>query len=755
MHCILFLPHLFLTCYPIHKQEDDKLQISEMPENILAFEIVPPSRFIRFGPFELDTRSGELRKHGIKVRLPKQTFQILMMLLKHPGEVVLREEIRDNLWPGDTVVEFEHSINAAIQKLRDALGESAGDPKYIETLPRRGYRFIGTVEKVPAELSAAKVAPPKVDAPPEGPAEAPQPPQRNHWTRPATAIAGLAILAAAAGLILGAIKWIRPGANSSPARNFTLSLGSIVRYPAQLSPDGSAVIYATSRGVVLRRLDALVETPLYNGDRLIDGPAWSSDGSQIIVNTLGGLVRMRLPDGQPTNIWPKTHVTRGYSWGPGGVIITATIARTGDGELYLVPADGGEPALLEVPAMIHGRFFQPEFLPDGDNVLFAWSSAEDNRLGLYLATLRNGKVVRGPFLLRRNVTAGHYSPAGGGRLLYVDDDKLYAQALNIRQGRLEGEPELVVEGVHSAVAVREASFSVSRTGVLAWKTGRAALAQLTWFDRTGKVLGTPGPVHVAQIVHLSPDEKHIIIPADSETAGYSIVEANQTGHTVLPGIVKPVWMPDSSNILYSQRDGNSFRVLKRAAAGGPEQELARIPEMSSFDDVTTDGKFLLYRVFSDLYAVGLDGSPETAKPRLIAPSRDGKFSPDGHWVVYAFNTDTSKQGIYVQPFPSGGLRTQIPSAGGLRPVWRGDGKEILFLEGSMVYSVAVETRGGVFDAGAPRPLFKVRVPDGLVADSAPLAVSRDGSRILFAQGVEQPDPQLTYVMTAWDLRLKR
>src|SRR5262249_40158091 len=119
-----------------------------MPENAIGFQILPPPRYYRFGPFELDSRSGELRKHGIRIKLRQQAFQILFMLVKRPGDVVLREEIREELWPDDTVVEFGHSINASIQILRDALGESAGSPRYIETLPRRGYRFIGAVEAV-------------------------------------------------------------------------------------------------------------------------------------------------------------------------------------------------------------------------------------------------------------------------------------------------------------------------------------------------------------------------------------------------------------------------------------------------------------------------------------------------------------------------------------------------------------------------------------------------------------------------------
>jgi TolB-like protein len=101
---------------------------------------------LRFGPFELDLRAGELRKAGQRIRLQDQPFQILRVLLESPGEVVLRQEIRSRLWPDGTIVEFEHSINAAVKRLRDALCDSVGKPRYIETMARRGYRFIGQVE---------------------------------------------------------------------------------------------------------------------------------------------------------------------------------------------------------------------------------------------------------------------------------------------------------------------------------------------------------------------------------------------------------------------------------------------------------------------------------------------------------------------------------------------------------------------------------------------------------------------------------
>ena len=122
-------------------------------------------RLFRFGPFELDVRAGELRKHGIRIKLREQPVQILLMLLEHPGDVVLREEIRLRLWPNNTVVEFDHGINAAVQKLRDALGESADSPRNVETVARRGYRFLGEVEGVgepqpdPIPMAAPAAAP--------------------------------------------------------------------------------------------------------------------------------------------------------------------------------------------------------------------------------------------------------------------------------------------------------------------------------------------------------------------------------------------------------------------------------------------------------------------------------------------------------------------------------------------------------------------------------------------------------------------
>jgi DNA-binding winged helix-turn-helix (wHTH) protein len=105
-------------------------------------------RVARFGVFEVDLRAGEVRKQGLKVRLQEQPFQVLAMLLEHPGEVVTREELQKRLWPADTFVDFDHGVNTAINKIREALGDSADNPRFVETLHRRGYRFIYPVESL-------------------------------------------------------------------------------------------------------------------------------------------------------------------------------------------------------------------------------------------------------------------------------------------------------------------------------------------------------------------------------------------------------------------------------------------------------------------------------------------------------------------------------------------------------------------------------------------------------------------------------
>ncbi len=132
-------------------------------------EATAPNRRTRFGAFEVDLRSGELHKHGIRLKLQDQPFQVLRLLLEHSGEVVSREDLRQKLWPADTFVDFDTGLNSAIKKLRDTLGDSAEEPRYIETLPRRGYRFIAALADIATSVNPPLAAPSAV-----GPGDKPE-----------------------------------------------------------------------------------------------------------------------------------------------------------------------------------------------------------------------------------------------------------------------------------------------------------------------------------------------------------------------------------------------------------------------------------------------------------------------------------------------------------------------------------------------------------------------------------------------------
>src|SRR5207302_1783724 len=123
-----------------------------------------PAPRYRFGAFEADAATGELRRQGLRIKLNAQPFQVLLMLLERPGELVTREEIAQRLWPDGTFVDSDHGVNSAVNRVRDALGDTAGNPRFVETLARRGYRFVAPIEQI------GQVAPITPSEPPQPPA---------------------------------------------------------------------------------------------------------------------------------------------------------------------------------------------------------------------------------------------------------------------------------------------------------------------------------------------------------------------------------------------------------------------------------------------------------------------------------------------------------------------------------------------------------------------------------------------------------
>jgi DNA-binding winged helix-turn-helix (wHTH) protein/Tol biopolymer transport system component len=223
---------------------------------------------IRFGIFEANFRSGELRRNGIRIRLQEQPLQILNLLLEKPGEVVSREELQAHLWPADTFVDFDHSLNAAIKRLRDALGDSAENPRFVETLARRGYRFIAPVNNGPVTISL--------------PMEAiPQLPALQHpylWI----AFVGLLVLGLTGGWFLGR----RTSSKIVPRfdeKRVTANPAELPIRSAALSRDGNYVAYADANGLFLHVLETGETRPVTVPNGLRPRPiGWFPDGTHIL-----------------------------------------------------------------------------------------------------------------------------------------------------------------------------------------------------------------------------------------------------------------------------------------------------------------------------------------------------------------------------------------------------------------------------------------------------------------------------------------
>jgi hypothetical protein len=567
--------------------------------------------------------------------------------------------------------------------------------------------------------------------------------------------------AAAVLALLAAIGWLRPRPEqASAAADLALTIaagsGTLARVGGidgtpQISPDGSAVVFQGPAGLHVRRLNALDPEPV-RASGLTNPGFWSTDSKTYVFADADSLRKVRVPDGA-TEFIAKGVVgpTLGGGVSDNGTIIFSAV-RAAAG-LYTTSATGNEIKAVQITG--GGQGFWPEFLPDGEDFLFLHNPVSEER-GIYLATLRDGHAAD-PVLLMRNDTAASYTPSGGGRLLFVRDDSLYAQRLNRTARKLEGEPELIQRGVASSPAFFRAHFSVSRSGVLAWRPGRAGLSQVTVLDRQGNAVGTAGLPTLVQTLRLAPDETRLLL-------GYFgaawLLEPGQSGlGRVEQGSWNTLWSPDGSKFVEVVPGAKGPQLVERPVGGGAARDLPTPSGLSRPLDLSPDGKTLLFNrgaLDTAVFSVRLDDS-QNAPQSLVQTGEaiaHAHFSPDGRWIVYAAESPSlsGPGGIYVQPFPGPGLRTQIASSGNY-PVWRKDGREIVYLDQyqgrDYLWSVPVVFAGKELHPGAAAPLFPVRLPASTFGDLNFLAASRDGSRFYIPQAVEQPVADLIHVRMGW------
>ena len=340
------------------------------------------SDLVRFGSFELDRASGELRKAGARVRLQEQPFQVLRALVERPGEVVTREELRERLWPGDTFVEFDDGLNTAVRKIRQALGDSADNPRFVETLPKRGYRFIAPV--------AGHSPPPPIAADARGAGSPTSKP--NHPLR----LVAAAAMAIAAVLALGVkLEWF---ASDEPTPAAPLRVIPLTSYPGtewtpSLSPDGGRVAFSwngKSRDnfdIYVRQIDS--QTPperLTTHPGYDTSPAWSPDGRFIAFARTSGDPSLPLLFGHhpidceifvipaiggPANKVAETSYPK-VAWLPSGKELIGTARKTA-GEpsgLIAFSIDGTGKRQISRPPSTPGSDTEPAVSPDGRSMAF-------------------------------------------------------------------------------------------------------------------------------------------------------------------------------------------------------------------------------------------------------------------------------------------------------------------------------------------------------------------------------------------------
>lgn len=623
-----------------------------------------------FGPFEVDLHTRELWKHGTRLKLVGQPFEILAMLLSHPGELVTRDEMRDRLWPSDTFVDFNHGLNAAVNKLREALSDSAENPDYIETLPRRGYRFIAAIEwimtKSPAteRPAALQEETPAVRASSEAPIMS----EENHPRQWAFARRFM-VVAAVTGLIVTSslVIWRVRREPAFSANAMVPHIRPLLAVPdtwsPAFSPDGNSVVFyhrgPQGAGIYVSRVesDQLEQLTRQENDGF---PVWSPDGQWVafsrrannenyiylvrvdgseqkreaeagfggrpVAYTSGGAaVERKLDTG---GVVPRR---REMDWSPDGKLI----AFSGPSGIYLLSLDNNAVRrIVESPAGVDD--WGPKFSPDGRRIMFVRNCQVGEPDEIRVVATSGGESARLLAERGRIASVPQWSPDGGSVIF---------------SSNRTGHPALFRVSLSSP----DSPAAISEAGSPAWDPAVSRSGYRLAFERLVRSLS----IWQLDLSKSDQNRLYLLVASTSDTD-------QGPGPQFSPDGKRLAFMSDRNGtmeIWVANRDGsNPFQLTAVGDAGTPRWS----PDSQSiaFDVGSTTG--------TRIVTISLHGGAPQVLAQGVCPS----WSRDGKWVYFASGRNGDWQVWKV--LAGGGTAVQITKKGGHAPLESLDGRYIYY-----------------------------------------------------------------------------
>lgn len=688
-------------------------------------EAAQTPRLIRFGTYEVDVRSGEVRKGGLKLKLSGQPLQVLAILLERHGEVVTREELQTRLWP-DSFVDFDHNLNTAINKIREALSDPRENPRFIETLPRRGYRFIGKVESDQ----------PRTEQNAEVTAETGSRTQLN-LKRIATPYWTLAALVAFGVLAVGVLLYERTRtANQSPHRTLTrLTFDDGLQIGATLSPDGRYLAYSSDRGgkydIWMQQVGA-AGNPMQvtRGEGANWEPEWSPDGKYIayrsedrdgglfIVPVLGGAELQR----RVASFGHYPH------WSPDGSKLVFQTHRFGlSSKIFVVNiGDGNEPREILESVTKRAYVMSTAWHPDGKKVsLWGWDMIPSPIPTFWTGSIDSpGTVIKTeltPEMLKlAKVEAGRgfgawadsdskfcWEPSG--RSVYFE--RAFRGARNIWRMKVDAQ-SLQATGLERLTTGTElaSDFALSADGRKLVFTSKAQAVRAWIFPMNSsnrRVMAAGQPVTSTGMEAWEGDlsRNGANLAFSCKRAGrWELCEKTLSG---TEGTIasddsfirdEPHWSPDGLRLAYVRLKTSTGEVqaVTWDSKTRSENIVTELRHTGMFVfDWSPDGNWLLVSADNPdkgqteiwkFRAAGVHGPNDAQKVVASEPGCDlfqGRFSPDGRWIAFEGirrSPRGNESAIYVAP-SGGGSWTRITDGKQWqdKPRWSADGRAIFFV----------------------------------------------------------------------------